>query len=613
MKSLESLIAEVESWARLAPRASQCRARELISFPGMTAARVARLEDAGTAAEAEQRIAIAASVCGFPVVAGPTAPEWVQGAILSAVAVTNATWVAGTCEPAEMVLKVDWEELQRNLSPDGPSDGATLLVHPGEAVFRAVEARPDGDSCLGALLLARVAALRGVSIPGDVVVSAAVVRSGRETTFSPVDSVARKVATVAVERPNARFFVCCAERDMPNTPHPVRLIRLEPGSPFSELADQVLPASQGTFASLAASMALADTFFRQQRYEPARHEYEQVLRRLEKLPRRGSPPQTAEWVATSRMRIGAAYLHAGRAAVAREHFESVRNDASSSAVSPHLRAQTILSLVGAFIDEFWPARAKSLLRSLEREWAGEFREEGLEMKSRELKLLRVEVLGARRRVCLLEGDAGGALNFQGELRRWAPEDQLARALCDQAECLRRLGQRAAAVRALKQARRVAHRLVGDEQVQTLGFIVYTEGLIAYDGRRGLAEPGALEQLAATLPLVSAARWRLEMLAQLQRVSRGDGHAAQVLADAALAEPSPLRKWLRALGLLRGASIATAREMGLESVAAEIIKELLKLVAHHPPLTSAARRFISKVRAQADWSEDARCLQSLSAY
>ena len=565
MKSLDKLIDEVHAWAPIAPRASERRIEVLRGFPGLTQGRRRRLDAAAT--RATTRPVLIGSTCDFPVAGGEGLPAWLEGAVLTAVAVATPSWVPPDCSPLEAVFPSAGDALEQ-----ARTNAIRLYIYPSRETLDSARALPDGNSCLGALLLAEAAAFRGVSVPPDIVVSADVTSTAVGRTLAPVQAIEAKLRAVATERPNARIFVCSHDAE-----------QLPPGTPFEALVERLLPPSPSVFAQIAADVATADVLFAQQRYDDAGTEYARILSRLTLLPGSGSPPQAAQWVALCHVRIGAAHLHAGRTAAARTCFERVKSMAPASL----LRAEAQLSVVGALIDEFAPAHARRLLRTIEREWSSELKGR-IELKTRELRLMRLQVLGARRRIEWLEGDAQAAFNVQRQLLGWAPADQRARALCDLAECQRRLSDLGAARVTLRLAKRAVARVIGDEQVQTRGFLAWVAGLVSLDQRR--VHPQALQGLIEKLSPTSAARWRLEMLARLNRVQRGDRTAVLELVESARTEPSPLRRWLKTLGVVRAVWLG---DEAAKPLAIELVKESAPLFARHPKLKRAARAFVTE--------------------
>jgi hypothetical protein len=605
----DSLMEELETWAVLAPGAAAAEAARLAGTAhGLTPRRRKRLA-------ALQRLSPRPpgppehAAVDFPVVASGAAPAWLHGAVLRAVAVAAGQAVPSGAEPLERVLR-DGAALKARLEALCPVPGVADFIAPGPQWLgeRLAGVALFGESCLGALALARLAAARGLP-PARALVSAGLAEGpDGQPVLRPVSGGEGKLLAAAAERPGTPVYLCVDGE--PSSPPGLPLRLLLPGTPLSLLADRLLPSAPAPVALVLARLREADGLFALQRYAACVPLYREVLQRLGALPRAGRPPQAEAWGTQARLRLAAVALHAGRTAAARRLF---RGEASRApGVSPFLRVEALTHQAGVWVDSFAPGAALRLVLPVARAW--ERRLGGARAHaSDEQRFALLQLLGVLRRAHLLAGEPRRALAVQDRLLAWSPRAQWARSRCDRAEVLRRLGRPAEALREVARARAALPWVFDVERAQVEGFLAYVEGLVRLERPRpGLSAP-ALAAQAAALPEEMAARWRLEQLGLLVRLRAGEVEAARALVEGCRRERSPLRQWLRGLGLLRACRLHPVAAQAPWAEAAATFQRGLDGVRAHPLLHRAARGLIHSVRKGRPSLKDADALLRYSAY
>ncbi len=609
---LDFRLEELERYAPLAPAAAAAEAgrlRALVrsrrSVTPRQAARLRVLVRGGTA-EAGRPLHPAVD---FPVALEGAAPAWLSGAVMRAFAVAPGQGVPPGAEPLATRFR-DGPALESRLDALVPPDGVRCFVAPARAVLGpGVAALPlEGDSCLAACALARLASQRGVQ-PAPAVVSASLgAGPGGEPVLRAVGHLEAKLAAAARERPAVPAYLCAEEPPaISGLPAPRALL---PGTPLQLLAERLLPAAGAAPAALLARLREADTHFALQRYAECRPLYAEVLRALAALPRASAPPQAATWRTQAQLRLAAVELHAGRTAAARRLFSQARSRARG--MPPLIRAEAVAHVAGVLVDGFAPREALAVVVPLLRAWRRKLGQRRASASTEE-RFALLALLGVMRRAHLLAGRPDRALTVQEELLAWAPPAQRARSLCDQAEVLRRLGRTTEARRALARARKACAPLFDVERDHVEGFIAWVEGLLRLGASHPRLEPAPLEARAALLPPGIAARFRLEQLAELCRLAAGEASAMDRLLAACRSEPSPLRRWLRCLGLLRACRLHPGKPQAPWSEVAALFRPLLPTVRPHPPLAQAARAFITAARKGPPPEAAVEVLMRFSAY
>jgi tetratricopeptide (TPR) repeat protein len=591
---LDDRLEELERFAPLAPAAAAVEAARLRSLfrtgRGLTPRHAARLRALVRAARAEAGRPLHPAV-DFPVALEGAGPAWLRGAVMRAFAVGPGQGAPPGAEPLATRFR-DGAALEARLDALVPADGVRCFVGPARAVLApAVAALPlEGDSCLAACALSRLAAQRGV-LPAAAVVSASLSAGpGGAPVLRPVGHGEPKLAAAACERPSVPVYLCTGEPpSVSGVPTPRALL---PGTALELLAERLLPAAGAALAAVLARLREADTHFALQRYAECRPLYAEVLRALASLPKRASPPQVATWRTQAQLRLAAVELHAGRTTAARRLFSRAR--ARAPGMPPLLRAEAVAHVAGVLVDGFAPREALAVVGPVLRAWRRRVGHRRASSSTEE-RFALLSLLGVMRRAHLLEGRPDRALAVQEELLAWAPPAQRARSLCDLAEVLRRLGRTAEARRALARARHACAPLFDVERAHVEGFIAWVDGLLQLEAARPRLAPGPLEARAAALPPGLAARWRLEQLAELGRLAAGDASALDRLATACRAEPSPLRRWLRCLGLLRACRLYPEKAHVPWVQTAALLRPLLPTVRAHPELMRAARAFVTAAR------------------
>ncbi|MBM4380222.1 MAG: hypothetical protein FJ086_13150, partial [Deltaproteobacteria bacterium] len=512
-------------------------------------------------------------------------------------------------EPLVRALR-DGAALKARLDALCPLPGATDFIVPGRDWLgeRLAGLTLEGESCLGALGLARLAATRGLP-PARAVVSASLAEGpDAQPVLHPVSGGEGKLRAAAAERPGLPVYLCADGDPAPPPGQPLHL--LLPGMPLSLLADRLLPPAPAPVAQVLSRLRAADGLFALQRYDECRPLYREVLHLLKGLPRAGRPPQAEAWRTQARLRLAAVELHAGRTAAARRLFRGEATRAPG--VSPFLRVEALTHQAGVWVDSFAPAEALRLVGPVARAW--ERRLAGARAHaSDEQRFALLQLLGVLRRAHLLNGDPRRALAVQDRLLAWSPRAQWARSRCDRADLLRRLERPADALRELARARDALPWVFDLERAQVEGFMVYTEGLIRLERPRPGLFAAGVEARAAALPEALAARWRLEQLGLLLRLGAGDATAVAGLVEGCRRERSPLRQWLRGLGLLRACRLHPAPAEAPWDEAAATFERGLDGVRTHPVLHRAARGFIRSVRQGRPSLPDVAALLRYTAY
>jgi len=603
------LVDELETWAVLAPGAASVEAGRLLrTRHGLTPRRRKRLSALQALGQRPVPAPEHAAV-DFPVVASGAAPAWLGGAVLRAVAVPAGQAAPAGAEPLVRALR-DGAALKARLDALCPLPGVTDYISPGRDWLggRLEGLTLEGASCLGALALARLSAPRGLA-PPCVLLSAALAEGpDARPVLRPVSGGEGKLRAALAERPGVPVYLC-ADGDPAPLPG-TSLHLLLPGTPLALLADRLLPPAPAPVALVLGKLRAADGLFSMQRYAECQRLYREVLEGLQRLPRAVRPPQAEAWRTQARLRLAAVELHAGRTAAARRLYRGEATRAPG--ISPFLRVEALTHQAGVWVDGFAPGEALQLVAPVARAWErrlGRARAHA----SDEQRFAMLQLLGVLRRAHLLAGDARRALAVQDRLLGWSPRAQWARSRCDRAELLRRLGRPSEALRELSRARAALPWVFDLERAQVEGFMTYTEGLIRLERARPGMAASEVEAKAGALPESMAARWRLEQLATLLRLRAGEADAAGALVEACRRERSPLRQWLRGLGLLRACRLHPVAEAAPWKEAAATFERGLEGVRPHPVLHRAARTFIQSVRKGRPSLEAAETLLRCSAY
>ncbi len=540
-----------------------------------------------------------AASCSFPVLGREGSS--IDGALLHAVAKPGSR--AGGC-PVELAFPGE----RRMLSLLDPSSGAMVFPSPLRSTSPICEL--VGDSCGAAFALAVEASRRGLAVPRDVVISAAIEDGPDGLELRPVSGCDRKRRILERERPGCRFFYLAAPGERVEPSASIELIPLE-ASRFEQLVAALLPQAEASMEALFRDVQEAEVHFDSQQYPVAQACWERILPRLPE-PDGRETGEALRWRLTALARLGAIELHAGQPEAAAGLFRQASDLAQRSPGLSRLVVDDVqLQVASANLDRFRPDEAASILTPLTADWRRRLAADDEGPERRELLL---SCLGGMRRLHLLRGEADRAVEIQRELLSWSPASERARSLADLGECLRRDGRRDEAAVALAQAGHALPQIpLETYRAQTAAFVAFYQGRLALDTWEARPSLEELDSLRAALPSRSAARWRLELLARHLRLREGDPAAADELLAPPDPESSELGQWNAALGLIVGALISPPFADRLFRAAAERLEGLAAACERYPSLESMRLLFVRTIAANEDPVEVANSLLARSAY
>jgi hypothetical protein len=487
------------AWAPLAPRFVHAGLTGILAHATLSEANRVRLEalrlglelgDPGTWS------------CRFPVLAGPAAPEDVEGGLLSIVATDPGVWPPRGASPANRVLQAG--------VPLAPDLHVTGLPSPDNI-------RVDGHSGDGAAWLAARARETGRRVPADIVVSAALVAGpDGEPRLATVAGGGAKARVVARELPGARLLLC-------GDPEGEHVVQLEAGAPVRVLERLVWGDTAVVDRSqLAAIAAVAGEAFRAHAYRTAATRYEELLARAGEAD--------GELCYEACLRLAAVAIHEGRGAEAEAWY--ARADATPiPETRRQFRVERLTGLAGAAIDAFRPVPARAFLDDRRVRRAVDDPDEPWE---------QIQALGAWRRLHLLEGHPAEARDVQRRLVAVSDAIELPRSLLDLGFVELRCGDLPAAAAALREARVAIAGMDPVYRVQSQAFLTWHVARLARaggstSGLDDLLEQGALDALLAQPDLQAAGRWRLRTV----RAARAGDEATLAQLTAEL---SPFQAW-----------------------------------------------------------------------
>jgi hypothetical protein len=401
--------------------------------------------------------------------------------------------------------------------------GVHILGLPGN-----VDARIVGRSAEAAVWLARRARETGRAVPSDLVVSAELVDGPAGPCLAPVAAAERKARIVAREMPGARLLLC-ADADVPA---PAR--RLCAGPVGRELEPHVWP--EGTRVDRAELLALAasarDVF--------EAHDYVAAATLYRRLST-AAGTSDAELRLEAFLRLAAIEVHAGRPERAEEWFRQADLQALPRARAGRFVVERRAVLAGQAIDAFRPQVARRMLEAPE------------SLRAREPEHAdageRMHVLGAWRRLLLLEGDPILARATQRELLPLADGPERARALLDLAWTELRCGDADTAIAVLCAVLPSLPEQAPLLRLQSRGFLAWYAARASDFGARldpqlnALLAVEMLDALLAEPGLQAAARWRVAAL----RAVRTDDHDA---LDRLARGCTPFQRWHLGVFVLR---------------------------------------------------------------
>lgn len=493
--------------------------------------------------------------CRFPVLVGHGAPEGVVGGILTVTACDPGVHPPRGAQPLDRVL-------------DGAALRHTLGVDLRDLYVGGLPADPRavvlGRSGTAAAWLAYQSRKAGRRISDRVVVSADVVAGpGGAPRLAPVDGGDAKAGVVARECAGAHLLLCGPHGVAPN------VVSLAPGAEVADLEHLVW----GTVATtdrgeLCRVAAVARSAFDDHDYAGAAPRYEGVVRMAR--------PEDGELLLEACLRLAAIAVHRGQPHEAAEWF--TRADAAKvpGAQKGRYAVERLGALAGMHVDRFQPTSARRLLelaaarRAAEPEHTDDWE--------------RIQVLGAWRRLHLLEGDPRAARAVQRQLCAIADEAQLPRALVDLAWTELRCGELARARGALLEANAQLPGAPEVYRLQTRAFLTWLVGRLAALGGSvedlgHLLDDDAIARLLDEPTLQAAPRWRLEAL---RAVRRGQLDALGPLA----ARCTPFQRWHLGVFLLecqgaREIALGALRGAGVDLAGMPALAEALDQLAEGP--------------------------------
>lgn len=534
------------------------------------------------------------SACAFPTVA-EDAP--VEGAVFYAVAELFRP-------PGALPIADAFPDEVEMLRLLGETFSVSLSVCPNPTTSSSPHLELVGNSAGGAFAVAGEALRRGVNVPEDVAVSAAVVAGpDGNLHLRGVAGLEKKIALLEREQPGCRFFyVAPVGRSL----HATR-IRLQPvpEGPITALYEAILPRRDvPPRTRVYDRVREAERAFRDQDYPLARRLFGELVPMLDALGYEENEPR--RWRYWSLISLGAIALHAGETEEAARHFAEAQDLEQHRSVLQE-RDELQLYVAGLYLDRLCPSEASAILLPLTDQWRLRMR---LDPVGDDRRRVWLACLGGMRRLHLLRGEPELAHVIQEELLLASPEHERARSLADLGECLRRMGRHEEAGRAFEEARRCLDSVyLPTYRLQTEAFLAYYEGRWALD-RGDEPDLERIANLVPRLPERSAASWRLRQLGLLTRIRRGEEHALEALVRTARNARGEFARWQQGLGLLRAMEIRP--EPLLVEVAAHF-DGLSRMAASFGPIERAHRGLIDACRRGEDPLPFARLLLHHSPY
>lgn len=467
------------------------------------------------------------------------------------------------------------------------ADSLSVLPNPLTTDTQGLELL--GGSSGGAFALAAEASRRGVAVPDDVVVSATVLQgSDGALHLGPVDGLEEKVQVLERELPGCRFFFVPPAGGPALASTVIELHPLAP-SPLQALADSLLPPRAAPERwEIYTEVREAEAAFHDQAYPASGRRWQRVLDALDATGLRGDEP--TRWRHAASTRLGAIALHAGQTELADRWFERAKQTASRVSL---LEADELrLQIAGAHLDHLDPGAAAAILLPLVGGWRERM---AAESEGDDRRRVWIGCLGGLRRLHLLLGEEGNAVEVQRELLRWSPEPERARTLGDLGECLRRLGRHDEAAASLAEGWRALRGIhLPTYRLQTEAFLTVFLGRLALD-RGEAVDRERLLGLHGSLPDRSAARWRLLQLHHHAGLRQGEAGAWEALVEALEASQGTFLRWQAMLGLLRGALVAPD-PMPLLAAAAPKMEALAPCTDRFPRVDGLRREFVARAQA-----------------
>ena len=570
---------------------------ELIENPRLSPAEVrgfqdlVRLGESMLAAGRSPRFA-----CAFPLLLEPNSvlPDQLHGLVLEVRASLGLPGDAIGGQPLPQALRYE-DELTRLAVRLIGEGGIRLHIAPHPEEHPDIRLGLRGASLGGALYVAALAALEGLVVPPDVVVSAALVEGPQGLVLAPVECCEAKRQVLERERPGCRFI--CVPRDAEHV-RSDGTVRVETLGrvPAEELFRGVFerrPGSSGDarWDRIQRALKAARREYFAQRYSVAEELLRGIQAELDARPDDSWHDDAPVIRFELESRLAAIDLHRGRWEQAEPVLARLRAaPPGRERLSRLMWVEMVTDAVTARINASDPPGARSIL---ERELAGlsVLAEMGSLMSPMDAYAL-MSWYGVWRRVHLLEGEPGQAVDVQLDLLGVAPEREHARALTDLGECLHRAGDQGGALAVWQQAEQALGLVSTYYGVHTRAFLEFFRARADLMAGTRLRTPGEWARRAqavlSDLHPESAAAWRLRRVAALARWVDGEWSALEQLTAGAREQESPFVRWCCSLDVLRAGRLVPGRDSEAFHQAASLFRE--QAVADFGELELARRRF-----------------------
>jgi tetratricopeptide (TPR) repeat protein len=464
----------------------------------------------------------------------------------------------------------------------GLASDVPLFLAPSPELAQRSAFQLEGESLLAAVAVTAEAWRRGVQVPANVVVSAAVAIEGGEAILRPVNDCDRKRELLETELPGCHFYFLSSDPVQDSTIVKLHPLKSGKGS-LKALFDQILGAGEPrTQNDVAILWRKANDHYSDQRYAEAQRLYEDILST-------GAQGRT-RFVAL--VRLGAIALHQGRGQDTEKRFAEAQREQSDELSRQDIAEQQFLE-AQRLVDAFRPGVAGQVLKGPLEYWSSKLERIGEPVENR---MLLIGFLGAARLLHLLNGDLEKALDAQREVLTWAPKTELARCYGDLCDVLRRLHRIEEADEAISRAFDFLPDMpIASYRRNTEAFLHYHRARLLLLTGRPVPARERLEDLRSQLPAEEAVAWRLSQTSSLLAVRDGNASAIEVAADQVRNEARPFRRWYEAIGLIQSSREAWAPGPLFRSVAADALGTLAEYVKDHPVLDSARARFVAAAR------------------
>ena len=534
--------------------------------------------------------------CAFPVVLEPggRVSRRLRGLVLEIRACLSDPWKGEDMQPLLEALQGDLGE-DRSIEHLLERSGIRAFVAPHPDKHQGVTLALMGESLEGAVYLAVMAALEGKEIDKEVVVSVALSLRADGPYLVPVNGCATKHAVLERERPGCTFYCFPAKGEKLPPDVGIKTVVLGPGHAqklFEQVFGEPVRGEEDTkLSAVVTEMHFARQAFFDQRYIEAEELFDGLDRRLDAFGDECWHPQARAFRFEVAARQAALLLHSGRWEQAQPVLERLRRATREhEEIDRLMYAEVVTDAASARIDALDPDGAVAILERDLGDVLTRLSIGGGLLGEEKLTLLTI--YGAWRRVHLLRGETGLAVDVQDKLLRLAPQRERARALADLGECLHRNGDFAEAMRTWGEADAALEQVPSYYRVHTRAFLEYYRARADLVSAEGSTHPRELAERALAMRESvredSAAHWRLTRLQALARWVHGERGALEDLIRHLHEEPRAYQRWCYALDLLWAARLARRDEqLALQHAATALGSQPL---LHYPELEANRSRF-----------------------